>query len=126
MAMNASSPNPPAAAPWSQIVASTAASAVPHSSPSPPPSSAVVDTFTVTEAAEDTDNTSGGKRPVWSKPSNAAASSVMDADSWPALSESAKAPAKSPPPPPSPPQELVKLSLDLSTLPQSQVFFLPL
>lgn len=116
--MNASSP---AAAPWSQIVASTAASAVPHSSPSPPPpSSAAVDTFAVTEAAEDIDNTSGGKRPVWSKPSNAAASSVMDADSWPALSESAKAPAKSPPPPPSPPQELVKPSLDLSTLPQSQ------
>lgn len=128
MAMNASSSvaasvSPPSQ-PWSQIVASAA----PHSSPSPPPSAiVVVDTPSVTPAAEDIDNNSGennaniGQRIVWNKPSNAASSSVMDAESWPALSESAKAPAKSPPPPP---LEVGETSLGASTLPQLQVFFL--
>jgi hypothetical protein len=45
----------------------------------------------------------------------------MGAESWPALSESAKAPAKSPPPPP---LELGQTSLDASTSIQLQVFFL--
>jgi la-related protein 1 len=133
----ASSPNHPSAAaapvspPWSQIVASTP----PHSSPSPPPSAVtVIDTPVVTSVntspigsasvEEDLDNISGGnnadigKRHVWSKPSNAAAASVMGAESWPALSESAKAPAKSPPPPP---LELGQTSLDASTSTQLQV-----
>jgi la-related protein 1 len=132
----ASSPNHPSAAapvspPWSQIVASTP----PHSSPSPPPSAVtVIDTPVVTSVntspigsssvEEDLDNISGGnnadigKRQVWSKPSNAAAASVMGAESWPALSESAKAPAKSPPPPP---LELGQTSLDASTSTQLQV-----
>ncbi|CAJ2635829.1 unnamed protein product [Trifolium pratense] len=124
----ASSSNHSAAAPfsppWSQIVAST----------TPPPSAvAVIDTPVVTavntsaigslSVEEDLGNISGGnnadigKRQVWSKPSNAAAASVMGAESWPALSESAKAPARSPPPPP---LELVQTSLDASTSTQLQ------
>ncbi|GAU34218.1 hypothetical protein TSUD_210000 [Trifolium subterraneum] len=112
-----SSPNHPSAAaplsppPWTQIVSSP---------------SAVIDTSVNTSpigssfVEEDLDNNNNadiGKRQVWSKPSNAAASSVMGADSWPALSESAKAPAKSPPPPPI---ELVQTSLDASTSSQLQ------
>lgn len=129
MAINASSANhPPVAAAvspqWSQIVASAA----PHSSSSPPPSTTVVvDTPSVTSGMEHIDinsienNANIVGRIVWNKPSNAASSSVMDAESWPALSESAKATAKSPPPPP---QEVGQTSLDASTLPQLQVFFL--
>ncbi|CAL5197455.1 unnamed protein product [Lathyrus oleraceus] len=125
MAINASSPNhPPVAAavsaPWSQIVASAA----PHSSSSPPPSTTVVvDTPSVTSGMEHIDinscenNANIVGRIVWNKPSNAASSSVMDAESWPALSESAKATVKSPPPPP---QEVGQTSLDASTLPQLQ------
>ncbi|CAI8608990.1 unnamed protein product [Vicia faba] len=120
MAINASSPNhPPLAAslspPWTQIVASAA----------PPSATVVVDTPSVTPAVEDIDNNSGennanigqSQRIVWNKPSNASSSSVMDAESWPALSESAKAPAKSPPPPS---LEVGESSLDASTLPQLQ------
>ncbi|CAK8562088.1 unnamed protein product [Lathyrus sativus] len=117
MAINASSPNhPPIVAavspPWTQIVASAA----PHST-------TVVVTLSVTSGMEDIDNNSGEnnanivERIVWNKPSNAASSSVMDAESWPALSESAKAPAKSPPPPP---LEVGETSLVASTLSQLQ------
>ncbi|RDX66687.1 La-related protein 1C, partial [Mucuna pruriens] len=102
MAMSGASPNhspkPGVSSPWSQIVAAVA----PPSSPPP-----VVDSAAMNSApAEDSDNGSGhnvntGKRPAWNKPSNGASSSVMGAESWPALSESARAPAKSPSPSPS-------------------------
>ncbi|KAL2966335.1 hypothetical protein AAZX31_16G110400 [Glycine max] len=106
MAMSGASPNhspkPGFSSPWSQIVA---AAAPPSSSPPP----------------EDSDNGGGsnadtGKRAAWIKPSTAASSSVMGADSWPLPSESARAPAKSPSPSLSP-SELVKASTDTSSVP---------
>lgn len=48
---------------------------------------------------DDTENCGAAKKPAWSKPSNEAAvaevGAVMGADSWPALSESARASPKS-------------------------------
>ncbi|KAK7376146.1 hypothetical protein VNO78_35000 [Psophocarpus tetragonolobus] len=120
MAMSGASPNhspkPAVSSPWSQIVAA----AVPPSSPPPLP---VVDSAAVNSVPpDDSDNASGnnvniGKRPAWNKPSNAASSSVMGADSWPALSESARTPAKSSSPAPS---ESAKGSVDASAAPPLQ------
>lgn len=107
--------------PWNQIVAAAATAAAPPPSSSPPPSAAVVHTSIVNSApVDDSDNAAGGqnvntvKRQVWNKPSNAASSSVMGAESWPALSESARSPAKSP-------LESVKAVTDSATLPSLQV-----
>lgn len=120
MAMSGASPNhspkPGVSSPWSQIVAAAA----PPSSPPPPaayqssPAAAVVvislpaeESVTVTESSDDgfvlRHNGNNGKRPAWNKPSNEASSSevkppFMGEDSWPALSESTRASAKSPSP----------------------------
>ncbi|TKY58306.1 La-related protein 1C [Spatholobus suberectus] len=120
MAMSGASPNhspkPGVSSPWSQIVAAAA----PPSSPPP-----VVDSAAANSApAEDSDsggghNVNAGKRPAWNKPSNGASSSVMGADSWPALSESARAPAKPQSPSPSP-SESAKGSTDASSVPPLQ------
>ncbi|XP_020202770.1 la-related protein 1C [Cajanus cajan] len=105
MAMSGASPNhspkPGVSSPWSQIVA---AAAPPSSSPPPP----VVESAMVNSVpAEDSDsgaghNVNSGKRPAWNKPSNGVSSSVMGAETWPALSESARASVKSTSPSPSP------------------------
>ncbi|XP_027347373.1 la-related protein 1C-like isoform X2 [Abrus precatorius] len=115
MAMSGASPNhspkPGVPSPWSQIVAAAA----------PPSSPPLVDSSAVKSApAEDSDNghnVNAGKRTAWNKPSNGASSSVMGADSWPALSESARAPAKSPSPSPS---ESAKAPIDASSIPPLQ------
>ena len=110
------SPKPGVSSPWSQIVAAAA----PPSSPPLPVDSALINFA----PADDFDNGGGnnvntGKRPAWNKPSNGASSSVMDADSWPALSESARATAvKSPSP-----LESDKGSVDAMSTPSLQVFF---
>ncbi|ESW28188.1 hypothetical protein PHAVU_003G266200 [Phaseolus vulgaris] len=107
------SPKPGVSSPWSQIVAAAA----PPSSPPLPVDSALINFA----PADDFDNGGGnnvntGKRPAWNKPSNGASSSVMDADSWPALSESARATAvKSPSP-----LELDKGSVDAMSTPSLQ------
>lgn len=69
--------------------------------------------------AESSENGNGGKRPAWNKPSNGAVAEVgpvMGAVSWPALSESTRAPAKSP-------SDSIKPSSDGSSTPASQVCF---
>lgn len=119
MATNSASPNhspkPGVSSPWSQIVAAAA----PPSSPPPPVDSAFINSA----PTDDVDNAGGnnvnsGKRPAWNKPSNGASSSVMGADSWPALSESARSSAKSPSP-----SESAKGSMDAMSTPSLQVFF---
>ncbi|XP_061358984.1 la-related protein 1C-like [Gastrolobium bilobum] len=110
------SPKTGVSSPWSQIVAAAA----PPTSPPPP---AVVESHAVNSApAEEPDNGVGhngntGKRPAWNKPSNGASSAVMGADSWPALSESARAPSKSHSPSPS---ESAKGLMNASSVPQLQ------
>ncbi|KAL3031699.1 hypothetical protein AAZX31_02G043200 [Glycine max] len=112
------SPKPGVSSPWSQIVAAAA----PPSSTSPPPPPVVDASVAVNSPpTEDSDNGGGnnvitGKRPAWNKPSNAASSSVIGADSWPLPAESARAPTKSPSPSPSP-SEMTKTSTDISSLP---------
>ncbi|BAT75350.1 hypothetical protein LR48_Vigan01g174200 [Vigna angularis] len=106
------SPKPGVSSPWSQIVAAAA----PPSSPPLPLDSAFINSA----PADDVDNGGGnnvnsGKRPAWNKPSNGASSSVMGADSWPALSESARASAKSPSP-----SESAKGSMDAMSTPSLQ------
>ena len=86
--------------------------AVPSALAAPPPTLAVEESI-----AENSENGNGGKRPAWNKPSNGAAAEVgqvMDAVSWPALSESTRAPAKSP-------SDSIKPSSDGSSSPASQV-----
>ncbi|XP_014510226.1 la-related protein 1C [Vigna radiata var. radiata] len=116
MATNGASPNhspkPGVSSPWSQIVAAAA----PPSSPPPPVDSAFINSA----PTDDVDNAGGnnvnsGKRPAWNKPSNGASSSVMGADSWPALSESARSSAKSPSP-----SESAKGSMDAMSTPSLQ------
>ncbi|KAL2333835.1 hypothetical protein Fmac_015048 [Flemingia macrophylla] len=98
----------PVSSPWSQIVAATSPSSL------PPPLVAESAAVNLAPAPEDSSSDAGhnvntGKRPAWNKPSNGASSSVMGADSWPALSESARSSAKSPSPSPS---ESVKVSME--------------
>ncbi|KAK7346319.1 hypothetical protein VNO80_20835 [Phaseolus coccineus] len=117
MTMSGASPNhspkPGVSSPWSQIVAAAA----PPSSPPLPVDSAFINFA----PADHFDNGGGnnvntGKRPAWNKPSNGASSSVMGADSWPALSESARVTAiKSPSP-----LESDKGSVDAMTTPSLQ------
>ncbi|RDX70488.1 La-related protein 1C, partial [Mucuna pruriens] len=108
----------PTSPPWNQVVRgeSESVAAAPSSSPSQsmevfPSAAAPVDDFS--SAPESSDNGGAAKRPVWKKPSpNGAAASevqpVMDALSWPALSESTRAAMKS---------ELSKGLLDGSSVP---------
>lgn len=85
--------------------------AVPAAVAAPPPTLAAEESI-----AENSENGNGGKRPAWNKPSNGAvaeAGQVMGAVSWPALSESTRAPAKSP-------SDSIKPSSDGSSSPASQ------
>nr|XP_023893711.1 la-related protein 1C [Quercus suber]POE59514.1 la-related protein 1c [Quercus suber] len=85
--------------------------AVPSALAAPPPTLAVEEPI-----AENSENGNGGKRPAWNKPSNGAVAEVgqvMGAVSWPALSESTRAPAKSP-------SDSIKPSSDGSSSPVSQ------
>ncbi|KAK7360253.1 hypothetical protein VNO77_02236 [Canavalia gladiata] len=118
MAMSGASPNHSpkpgvVPSPWSQIVSAAV-------SPSSPP---LVDSAAMNSPpAEDSDNSithnvNAGKRPAWNKPYNGASSSVMGADSWPALSKSARPSAKSLLPPPS---ESAKGLIDASSMPSLQ------
>ncbi|KAK7406855.1 hypothetical protein VNO78_08489 [Psophocarpus tetragonolobus] len=92
-----------ASSPWNQVVrgesepAAAASSSLVEDFPS---AAARLDDFS-SSATESSDNGSAARRPVWNKPSpnGAAAASearpVMDAVSWPALSESTRAAMKS-------------------------------
>ena len=88
--------------------------AVPAAVAAPPPTLAAEESI-----AENSENGNGGKRPAWNKPLNGAVAKVgqvMGAVSWPALSESTRAPAKSP-------SDSIKPSSDGSSSPASQVCF---
>ncbi|XP_061367725.1 la-related protein 1C [Gastrolobium bilobum] len=115
---------PVSSSPWNQIVrgesetvAAAPSSPPPPQSAEPSPSSSAAAAAPVDDsssAAESSDNGNSVKRPVWNKPSNGAASEVtpvMDAVSWPALSESTRAAMKS---------ESSKGLLDGSSVPQLQ------
>ncbi|KAL4645540.1 hypothetical protein ACB092_02G241700 [Castanea dentata] len=133
-----SSSSPSSQPPWTQIVRgesepmiAAAAASSPAVNTSPPSPAAAIEaaapsalaaappspTLAVEESiAESSENGNGGKRPAWNKPSNGAvaeAGQVMGAVSWPALSESTRAPAKSP-------SDSIKPSSDGSSSPASQ------
>lgn len=113
----------PVSSPWNHVVRreSEFVPAVSSSEePFPSETPAVDDSSSVLESFDNGGELNGGtdKRPAWSKPSSNGAASevrpVMDAHSWPALSDSAKAFTKS---------ESSKGLLDGSSVPQSQVCF---
>ncbi|XP_045814242.1 la-related protein 1C-like [Trifolium pratense] len=113
----------PVSSPWNQVVRGESESVVTVSSSVeifPSETLPVDDSSSVSESFDnggDRNDGTGpnGKRPVWNKPSaNGVASEVrpvMDAQSWPALSESARGAVKS---------ESSKGLLDGSSVPQSQ------
>ena len=130
---------PPVSSPWNQVVrgesetvpaapSSSAESAV-AAEPLIPAATAVApspeaeDSGSAAESSENGGGNNGGaiKRPAWNKPSSNGGASevrpVMDAVSWPALSESTRAAMKSD----SPSKGLLDGS---SSVPQSQVRFL--
>ncbi|CAK8540042.1 unnamed protein product [Lathyrus sativus] len=113
----------PVSSPWNQVVRGESefvpavSSSAPSEEPFPSATTVVDYTSSVLETSDNGGEHNGGtdKRPAWNKPSfNGAASEVrpvMDAHSWPALSDSAKAFTKS---------ESSKGLLDGSSVPQSQ------
>ncbi|KAK7262989.1 hypothetical protein RJT34_30572 [Clitoria ternatea] len=113
------SPKSGVSSPWNQIVAVPPSLVVPQ----------VVDSSVVNSVSVENSDTGVGhnvnmaRRPAWNKPSNGASSSVMGADSWPALSESARVLSKSLSPSPS---ESVKGSIDVSSPPPLQCSGSPL
>lgn len=118
---------PPASSSWNDVVRGES-EPIPAVSSSPPPVEPfpsadvlVTDSSSVAESSDNGGERNGstGKRPVWNKPADNGETSevrpVIDAHSWPALSESARATMKS---------ESSKGLLDGSSVPQSQVWFL--
>lgn len=117
----------PVSSPWNQVVCgesesvATALSLPPTEDHFPSATTPVDDSCSTAESSDNGGEPNGGtaKRPVWNKPSSNCAASevrpVIDAHSWPALSESARVTTKSEP---------SKGLLDGSSVPQSQVCFL--
>lgn len=110
---------PVASSPWNQVVRGESEPVAAAPSSPPPPEAFPSD------AVDDSGSDNGGRnnggsvnRPAWNRPSNGAGlevQPVMDAQSWPALSEAARAKMKS---------ESSKGLLDIASVPQSQVWFL--
>jgi la-related protein 1 len=116
----------PVSSPWNQVVRGESESVVTVSSSEeifPSQNLPVDDSSSISEISDnggDRNDATGstGKKLVWNKPSSNDVASevrpVIDAQYWPALSESARGAAKS---------ESSKGLLDVSSVPQSQVCF---